>query len=109
MGSDGAGEVDVKITGQPGAAPERIEPRRDVTANRGGEARGAEPRDRIELSAVAKSLSQLAREVGDVRAIDPERVAELRSRIAAGDFAPSNEDVATALLREVASDEGDPR
>lgn len=106
MGFDGAGEVDVKITGQPGAGPERIEPRREVSAGRPAEARAAERTDRVELSSVAQSLSRLAREVGDVRSIDAGRVAELRSRIASGDFAPSNEDVATALLREVAGERG---
>jgi flagellar biosynthesis anti-sigma factor FlgM len=105
MGFAGAGEVDVKITGQPGAAPERIEPRREVTAGRPAEARHAQASDRIELSTVARSLTGLAREVGDVRSIDAGRVAELRTRIASGDFAPANEDVATALLREVASEE----
>jgi flagellar biosynthesis anti-sigma factor FlgM len=109
MGSDGAGEVNVKITGQPGAAPERIEPRRDVTADRVREARAAERTDRVELSSVARSLSKLAREVGDVRDVDPARVAELRSRIESGASEPSNEDVATALLREIAADEGGSR
>ena len=103
----GAGEVDVKITGQPGTASERIAPRREVVPDRAREARAPErtETDRIELSSVAKNLARLAREVGDVRDVDPARVDELRSRIASGEYDPANEDVAAALLRDVAADE----
>jgi flagellar biosynthesis anti-sigma factor FlgM len=106
MPLDGPEEVGMKIEGRPGTATERLAPRRDGAGER--VRAGREPGSdsvRIDLSPAARGLRELVGAVGDVRSIDPERVAELRSRIAAGTFSPDDEAVATALLREIAADE----
>ena len=84
------------------------------TSREAGSASGVKPRgdqstavapgeDRVELSPLARTLGALRSEVGDVEAIDEKRVAELREALQSGSYNPSSQDVAGALLRELAS------
>ncbi len=59
--------------------------------------------DRVELSPLARALQKLRAEASDLEAVDRERVAELRRAVADGTYDPSPEDVARALLRELAA------
>jgi anti-sigma28 factor (negative regulator of flagellin synthesis) len=45
----------------------------------------------------------MRRELGDVEAVDASRVAELRAALEDGNYGPSPQDVAAALLRELAA------
>jgi flagellar biosynthesis anti-sigma factor FlgM len=97
----------MKIDGRPGVAAEPLAPRRQGTAERvrAAEDPGASAdASRVDLSPTARRLNDLVREVGDVRSVDATRVAELRSRLAAGQFDPDDEAVAAAFLREIAED-----
>ena len=59
--------------------------------------------DTVELSPLARTLGALRAEVGDVEAIDEKRVTELRESVQNGTYNPSSQDIASALLRELAS------
>lgn len=84
------------------------------TSREAGAAAGVKPRagqgtapvpgeDTVELSPLARTLGALRAEVGDVEAIDEKRVAELRESVQNGTYNPSSQDIAGALLRELAS------
>jgi flagellar biosynthesis anti-sigma factor FlgM len=84
------------------------------TSREPGAAAGVKPRsdqspavapgeDRVELSPLARTLGALRSEVGDVEAVDEKRVAELRESLQNGTYNPSSQDIAGALLRELAS------
>lgn len=69
---------------------------------------GAAPdgRDSIEVGAQARTIQAMAREVGDLSSVDRERVDALRGQIAAGEFAPSANAIASALLVEMSGEGG---
>ena len=97
----------MKIVGQqPSSIPE-AKASRDTAA--AGKAKTApEPgttggADRVELSPLARALASLRSEVGDPEAIDAERVAQLRTAVGNGSYDPPAQDVANALLRELAA------
>jgi len=84
------------------------------TSREAGAAGGVKPRgdqtpapvagqDTVELSPLARTLGALRAEVGDVEAIDEQRVAELREALQKGTYQPSSQDIAGALLRELTS------
>lgn len=93
----------MKVENRPGAGPEPLRARRDEKLERAA-ARPLPSEDRIELSPLARSLPRLVQEVGDVRAVDALRVAEIRARIAAG-LEPADEEVARSLLRGILDEE----
>ena len=93
----------MKVENRPGTGPEPLRARRDEKLER-AEARPRAGEDRIELSPLARSVSRLVQEVGDVRAVDAPRVVELRERIAAG-YEPADEEVARSLLRGIVDEE----
>jgi negative regulator of flagellin synthesis FlgM len=71
---------------------------------RGGQTEAAAPaEDTVRLSPLARTLGALRTEVGDVEAIDEKRVAELRESVQNGTYNPSSQDIAGALIRELAS------
>lgn len=93
----------MKIVGQqPGPVPGLEKPRlgREAPGSAGkpGQPAGEE---RIELSDEARLLGELRAAVGDPLEVDQERVAELRARVASGDYRPSPQAVAEAMLREL--------
>lgn len=84
------------------------------TSREAGAAGGVKPRggqstapvageDTVQLSPLARTLGALRAEVGDVEAIDEKRVAELRESVQNGTYNPSSQDIAGALIRELAS------
>ncbi len=97
----------MKITGQqPGSVA-------DARASReaGGASRARAPQaapasgrgDRVELSPLARALQSLRAEVGDPEAVDADRVAQLRAAVSNGSYDAPAQDVANALLRELAA------
>jgi len=58
---------------------------------------------RVEISSLARTLQKLRAEVGDVEAVDHERVAQLRAALADGSYDPSPSAIADSLLRELAA------
>ncbi|HZR84514.1 MAG TPA: flagellar biosynthesis anti-sigma factor FlgM [Candidatus Binatia bacterium] len=57
---------------------------------------------RVEVSDTARWLAELKTAVGDPLEIDQQRVADLRSAIADGRFAPTPRAIAESMLREFA-------
>lgn len=97
----------MKITGQqpssvPGAGTSREAAGSGKTKTAGTPASGGTA-DRVELSPLARALASLRAEVGDPQAIDTERVAQLRTAVGNGTYDPPAQDVADALLRELAA------
>ncbi|MEB2285798.1 MAG: flagellar biosynthesis anti-sigma factor FlgM [Polyangiaceae bacterium UTPRO1] len=65
---------------------------------------GCAVNDRVQLSEAARLRQRLKAEIGDAAAIDVEKVAALRDRLAAGTYAPDPRAVAERLLGELARD-----
>lgn len=93
----------MKIVGQQPDPVASAVPSRVRSAARAGGGAPPPAGDRVELSPLARTLQKLRAEAGDLEAVDRERVAELRRAIADGTYDPSPEDVAQALLRELAA------
>jgi negative regulator of flagellin synthesis FlgM len=99
----------MKIVGQQSNPLAETGTSREAGAAAGVKSRGGQSpapvagEDRVELSPLARTLGALRTEVGDVEAIDEKRVAELRESLQNGTYNPSSQDIAGALLRELAS------
>lgn len=56
--------------------------------------------DQVALSDRVRQMKALAAEITNVKAIDTDRVAELRAQVLSGAFTPSSEAIAKALAEE---------
>lgn len=83
---------------RPGASPEI---HHDVKRTRGTSREQSAGTDRVSVSEEARTLSRLRAEVGDVGAIRTERVEELRTKIAQGEYRVDLKAVARKLLESI--------
>lgn len=83
---------------RPGASPEV---QHEVKRNRASAQETPAERDRVSVSEEARTLSRLRAEVGDIRGIRTERVEEIRTRIARGEFRVDLRAVARKLLESL--------
>jgi negative regulator of flagellin synthesis FlgM len=82
-------------------APAEAKKATQATQTREGAPTGGE--DRVDISPLGRTLQSLRAEIGDVEAVDHERLEKLRAAIADGTYSPSPRAIADALLRELAA------
>lgn len=84
-----------------------IDEAREARAGREGQAAAkqstaeTEAGDQVALSDRVRQMKALAAEITDVKAVDADRVAELRAQVLSGAFTPSSEAIAKALAEEL--------
>ena len=72
----------------------------DKTSNSAIESKSVASEDKIDFSAAAFETGRLVDQLKSLPDIRQEKVTALRQQISTGDFKPSNEDIADAILKD---------
>ena len=72
----------------------------DKTSNSAIESKSVAGEDKIDFSAAAFETGRLVDQLKSLPDIRQEKVTALRQQISTGDFKPSNEDIADAILKD---------
>ncbi len=93
----------ININRLSGPDPIRAEFQRDVKGTQGEAGLSIEKRspvseDKLDISSRASEVGRLVDQIKAMPDVRAERIAELREKIAAGDYEPTSDDIAAAML-----------
>ena len=97
----GSGEVETRRTGALAEAERGTETKDGAgVSNAGGNSGVAKPADSVNLSERAAAIAELTTKVDQLPDVRAERVEQLRALVEAGNYNPSAEDIADAIIKD---------
>jgi flagellar biosynthesis anti-sigma factor FlgM len=94
----------MKVNEQKGVTDPRLGGVQGVRPGGGAEAQAAAGGDQVSLSDAARELARMRAQVGDVGAVDQQKVSGLTAVMAKGQYSADFRDVAKKMMRELLGD-----